>query len=47
MEGRIGLATVESFISQIQTGQRLPETQTPTGYDLALFLDASFKATNQ
>lgn len=45
MYGRIGLATVESFISQIETGQKMPEAQGGTGYDVAAFLDAAHKFT--
>ena len=47
MNGRIGLATVESFISQLQTGQKMPEMHSSAGYDLAVFLDTSYKFINR
>lgn len=43
MEGRIALATVSVLVSQLQTGQVMPEETCLDGYDLSTFLDNAYR----
>ena len=43
MEGRVALGVVSAFVSQLETGQGLPQQTSADAYDLSGFLEQAYK----